>query len=376
MDVMIKVLISLSHFIRQYSFLYFGFLGLFLLLMLILLIRKRKSNAFVIKNIKRLLSKDLDKAFGKIENSNLDIIEYFLNENNLNTNNYIKLSQYLSQPEKIRAIFSKMKAPQKHYRSEVIESGISILSKLSTPQATDYLITFLYEDNQETVKTTLEALSNKQTEKIIYSLIEYTNYVTDNNILSVLNDIFKKMGDRAAKMIIPFIYEAEPTTIIFYIDIIGEHNQKEFYQLLSNLLTVENPEVKIHVIKKLYNYDLDDNTINKIIALLEDKHWGVRSQALTFLGDTKITKALPLMAKKLTDKSGIVRVTATEALMEFGYDGIKYIFELAKKPDAPKELKEALKKQDIAFLIEALENVYQDQDKHHQINPDDKQLSL
>ena len=56
------------------------------------------------------------------------------------------------------------------------------------------------------------------------------------------------------------------------------------------------------------------------------------------------------MARKLTDESGIVRAAAT-GMMNLGYEGIKYIFELAKDPDAPKEVKEALKNQDIAFIM-------------------------
>lgn len=367
METFDRFLMNLYLLIKEYPIYYFSFTGLFFAIMIYFFIKNKYRKKFTIKKIKYLLSKNPDRALEKLIKCDLDVIDYFLNKDNLSSNEYIKIKEYLSKLQQVKAIYNKIiNADDNNNR---VDLGISILSKLPVPQATDYLITFLYEDNPEIVNMAMKGLTNNQTEKVIYSLIEFLKYTTDSNILYNLKEIFKTMEDKTANKLLPYIYETDPTTIIWYLDIIGEYQNEEFYQVLINLLDNDNPEVKIHVIRKLSNYELKDEILNKIIALLEDENWGVRSQAIKTLGDLQVLKAAPLLAKRLTDDSGIVRFSATEALLNLGYEGTKYLFELAKKPEAPKEITETLKKQDIAFLIEALEHVYQgDKKQIHSIN--------
>ncbi len=364
MEVIDYILTVFAHFIMKYAVYYFSITGLFLVIMLWILVRNKYHQRITIKKIKKLLTKKPDKALKRIIESDMEVIEYFQKQGNVDSNDYIKIKEYLSQLEQVRVIYDKViYAKENNFEERDIKIGISILAGLATPQATDYLMTFLYDDNQEIVKIVLAELSTTPTDKVIYSLIDYINYIEDSGMLSYLKDIFKKMGISAVKNITPFIHKIDPIKKIFFIDIIGEHVNQEVYQVLSRLLTDDNPEVKINVLQKLEKYELDDEVIDKIIGLLEDKHWGVRCQSVKFLGDLEVVKAAPYLARRLTDESGIVRATATEALINLGYEGIKYVFELVKRPEAPNEVKEILKKQDIAFLIEALENVYENDEQ-------------
>ncbi|AZO96048.1 HEAT repeat domain-containing protein [Halocella sp. SP3-1] len=359
MEILHKALINFSLFIQKYPLYYFTAIGLFLIIMIIFLIRNKYGSKHKIKKIKTLLSKTPDQALDKISKNNLNITAYFLNEENLSPDEYILIKKYLSKPEQLKKIYYKIISSDNKEREKEILSGISILSKLSVSQAADYIITFLYEENPLIINTAIKKLAKFKTNKVIYSLIEFIKYSTDSNVLNNLKETLKKMGKKATDKLIPFIYEADPSTQIWYIDILGEEQNKEFYQVLLNLLASDNPEVKIHVLEKLSDYELSNKIIDKIIALLEDENWGVRSKAVKILGELEITKAAPALAKKMTDKSGVVRASATEALFNLGYEGIKYIFELAKKPEAPKEITDMIKKQDIAFIIESLEHIYQ-----------------
>lgn len=363
MVVFDRFLINLYLIIKEYPVYYFGFIGLFFTVMLYTLMKHKYKKLFILKKIKKLLLKNPDKALQKLIKSDLDIIDYFLNKENLNSSEYIKVKEYLLKVEQVKTIYNKM------FESDDIEQiklGISILSRLPVPQSADYLITFLYKDDPEIINLAIKGLSNNTTEKVIYSLIEFLRYIPDSKVLLNLKETFKNMGLKAAKKLIPFIYEADSTTIIWYLDILGEYQIEEFHQILLNLLDNDNPEIKIHAIQKLSKYELNDEELNKIIALIDDESQKVRSRAINTLGNMKVLRAAPDMAKRLTDDSGIVRIAATHALLNLGYEGIKYIFEVAKKPEAPKEITKTLKEQDIAFLIEALEHVYQGDQKQIQ----------
>lgn len=361
METLNEILLNLSYLVKQYSFYFFSITGLFLITMIIYLIISRNKEKIKIKKIKSLLLRKPDKALDKLIDSNINIINYFTNQENLISSEYMSVMKYLSEAENVSKIYDMVMYPKDDKsRSMKIKTSIPIFAQLSTPQAIDYLITLLYEDEKEIIKMVLAELKNIKNDKVIYSLIEFIRYTSDNEILSSVIEALKTMGDEAINKIIPLIYKADPGTIICYLDIVDKYLSKEYYQVLVNLLDTDNPEVKIHVIQKLANYELKDDIINNIIKVLNDEHWGVKSQAIKLLGKKNIIQTAPDLARKLTDKSGIVRASATEALLNFGYEGIKYIFELAKDPEAPKEVKEALKKQDIAFIIEALENVYKD----------------
>lgn len=353
------LLYNFAIFIKRYPIVYFSIAGLILLSMIIYLIKDRFKEERTIKKIKTLLLSNPDKAFNRLMKSDLSLIEFITRQENLAASEYIKIKKFLTRPEQVKEIYKKIISGKEKKRLQRVKDGVSILAQLGTPQAIDYLVTFLYEDEKEIIRMVLASLENIQTEKVIYSLIEYIRYIEDNDILNNLMETLRGIGDEAVKRIIPLVYKADPATQICYIDIIGEYIKEDSYQVLADLLDSENPEVKIHVLQKLANYKLDDEVIDKIIKNLADEHWGVKSQAVNLLGKKKIMRAAPYMARKLTDESGIVRAAATEALMNLGYEGIKYIFELAKDPDAPKEVKDALKKQDIAFIIEAMERVYQ-----------------
>ena len=359
MQTLNDLLYNFAIFIKRYPVVYFSFAGLILLSMLIYLIKDRFKEEKTIKKIKSLLLSNPEKAFNILMKSELPLIEYFTRQENLNGSEYIKIKQFLTGPEKVREIYKKVIMGKEKDRLQRIKHGVSIMANLGTPQAVDYLITFLYEDDREIIRMILAYLENIQAEKVIYSLIEYIRYIEDNDILNNLMETLKGMGEEAVKRIIPLVYKADPATQICYINIIGEYIKDESYQVLVDILDTDNSEVKFHVLQKLANYKLDDEVIDKIIKNLDDEHWGVKSQAVNLLGKKKIMRAAPYIARKLNDESGIVRATATEALMNLGYKGIKYIFELAKDPDAPKEVKDALKEQDIAFIIEAMERVYQ-----------------
>lgn len=360
MEILHKSLINFSLFIQKYPLYYFTVIGLFLIIMFIFLIKNKYGSKHKIKKIKTLLSKNPDQALDKITKNNLEIIAYFLNKENLSLDEYILIKKYLSKPAQLRNIYYKIIYSDSKEREEQILSGISILSKLPVSQAADYIMTFLYEENPLIINTAINKLAKFKTNKVIYSLIEFIKYSTDSNVLNNLKETLKKMGKKATDKLIPFIYDSGPSTQIWYIDILGEEQNKEFYQVLFNLLSSDNPEVKIHVLEKLSDYELSDKIIDSIITLLEDENWGVRSKAVKILGELEITNAAPTLAKKMTDKSGVVRASATEALFNLGYEGIKYVFELAKKPEAPKEITDIIKKQDIAFIIESLEHIYQD----------------
>ena len=364
MEVFDKFLLNLYHIIKEYPIYYFGIISLFFVLMLYSLLKEKYNKGFTIKKIKFLLRKKPEKALQKLIKSDLDIIDYFLNKDNLNSSEYIKVKEYLLKVDQVKAIYNKIINLDDN--DEQVITGISILSRLPVPQAADYLITFLYKDDPEIVNLAIKALSNNTTEKVLYSLIEFLRYIPDSKILLSLKETFKNMGVKAAKKLIPFIYEADSTTIIWYLDILGEYQIEELHQILLNLLDSDDPEIKIHVIQKLSKYELEDDELNRIITLVDDENQKVRSRAIKTLGNIKILKAAPHIAKRLTDDSGIVRIAATQALLNMGYEGIKYIFEVAKRPDAPKEITKTLKDQDIAFLIEALEHVYKGDQKQIQ----------
>lgn len=352
-------LYTLAIFIKRYPLLYFITTGLILLFITIYYLSEQFRGERSIKKIKASLYSYPEKALGILIKSDLPVIEFFTKQDNLDAKEYIIIKEFLSKPEQVKEIYGKILSSQGKNRQQGIKAGISILAQLQVPQAVDYLITFLYDEDREIIQMVLAALEKMPSEKVIYSLLDYIRYAKDHEILNNLMKTLKGMGDLAVKKIIPLVYKADPVTKKCYIDIIGEYIEDEAYQVLVNLLDTDYPEVKIHLLKKLANYDLDDEVVDKVISFLEDKDWGVRSQAANLLGQKKIREAARPIANRLNDESGVVRATATKALMDLGYEGIKYIFELAKDPEAPKEVKEALQSQDIAFIIKAMERVYQ-----------------
>ncbi|MFW6409929.1 MAG: hypothetical protein ACOCZR_02695, partial [Halanaerobiales bacterium] len=73
------------------------------------------------------------------------------------------------------------------------------------------------------------------------------------------------------------------------------------------------------------------------------------------------------IAEHLRDESSLVRQVATEALMDMGDEGLKYLLDTAKEPKAPKEVIQCLEKQGIPFLIKAVEKLNINQ-QHNQQN--------
>ncbi|MCG8515230.1 MAG: HEAT repeat domain-containing protein [Halanaerobiales bacterium] len=360
MELLASFLSRIYFLLRQYPLYYFSLTGLLFVFMVFLLVREKYSKKLTINKIRSLLLKNPERALEKLIGSDLAIIDYFLDQDNLDSAQYIAVKKYLNRIENVKKIYLAVLNSTGKRRKNQIELGISIFTRLSVPQAADYLITFLYEDNLEIINLVIDGLATFKSDKVIYSLIEYLAYTKDSNVLAHMKELFKKAGTAVADKLTTFIYQSDPTIIIWCVDIIGEYQNEKFQQILVNLLDSDNPEVKIHVIQKLANYQVQEEISDKIIESLHDSNWGVRSQSAKTLGKLQLLKAAPFLAEALTDNSAIVRISATEALLNLGYNGIKYIFALVKNPEAPKEVIDILKEQNIPFLIEALEHIYLD----------------
>ncbi|ACL69501.1 HEAT repeat domain-containing protein [Halothermothrix orenii] len=333
-------------------------IGAILVIIFSLFLIKRTNNInYQTKKILKLLERNPDKALKKLGNSPLEVVDYLLSPENISSGKYIKIKKYLSNPREVKKIFDRVHEDEPDI--DQVKLTISIFTKLATPQAIDYLVTYLYEKNSDIVQTTINHLATLKTDKVVDTLIEYVSCVSDAKTLKFLEKAFLKFGPEAARKLEEFIYESDNTIKIWCINIMGAFPEEDFTGVLVDQLEVDNPDVKTAAIKNLANFSNNKKIIQEIAKCLDDENWGVRSQACYKLGELKATSVAPRLYERLTDQSGVVRAAAAQALLDMGYEGIEYLIKIAKEPSAPEEVINILKEQEIVFLIESIEKVFE-----------------
>lgn len=353
----INNLLYLVHlYIKRYPVLYFTISFSLLIFMVMLYIYNRNKFKNKIKRIKTRINTNPEKGIKKLENCDLKIIDYFLNPEHIESDTYIKIKKYFSRPEKAKEIYKKIN--QENININKFKYMLSIFTKLQTPQVIDYMLTYLYNDNYDIIKLTIENLSKIKTDKVIYSFIELVKYGPDINIVSLLKKSFLEFGPDAAKKLVPILKSnVKPDTKIWCVDVLSHYPQENFASVLLSLLQDNNYEVKINTLKALENFK-SENTYTEVIKCLENEHWGVKSQAAKVLGELNVIKAAPNLAKLLSDESGVVREAATNALTKLGYEGMAYLIKEIKKPLPSKEVIKILKKQELTYIIDTCKYMY------------------
>ena len=362
MSIIFEYISSFFEILKNYNILSF-ISGVILMIVILFLYYKRvSSKKYKIKKITKLLEKNPDKALNYLMNSDMKIIEYFLNKDNNSLKHYNEVRNFLQKPEKVKKIFNKIHTAEE--KKEKIKKSIKIFSEIASPQSVDYLITYLYEDDPEIVHPTIHALASIDSPKVLSTYIDFLKYKPDKKTLSELRKAFLQLGVKAARRLSDFILNVEDNSIkIWCIRILGNYPQENFSSILIKQLYDESYEVKIAAIKSLANFK-SNKVIEEIIKLLEDEHWRVRSQACNQLGEFQAIKAAPYLNEKLKDRNEVVRDAAAHALVNLGYKGIKFLMEEAKDPSAAKEVKSVLKNQEISFLIESMEHIYNNEEQN------------
>ncbi|MFW5995897.1 MAG: HEAT repeat domain-containing protein [Halanaerobiaceae bacterium] len=368
MEALFEVISDYYQIILSYPLYYYGFFFLILGAAVIYYIRKKYSTRNRIKIIKSLIKKDPQKALKKISSSRLEVIEYFLTPEKIKSGHFVKITDYFSRPEQLKKIYNKIFS-KKHKREYYCQLGINIFSRIKTPQSAEYLITFLYEDNRELVIKAIDALSEFEYDKIIFSFLEILESRPDPEILSKMEKIFKSSRENAQNLL-SFAREADAKVKSWCLDIFAEFPEEKFYDIIIEFLDSDNPELKIKSIKKLENFTeaRSKDIYSRLLKLLEHDNEKIRAASIKTLKKIHFDKTTDHIAGHLEDESPLVRKVATEALMDMGDKGLKYLLESAKKPKAPTEVIRCLEKQGIPFLINAVEklNNKQNQQQNHQ----------
>ncbi len=362
MSSVFEYIFSFFEIVKEYNIL--SFISAIILMIIILFFYYKRTNSkkYKIQKITKLLEKDQDKALNYLMNSDMEIIEYFLDKDNNSLKHYNVVRDFLQKPERVKKIFNKTHTGE--VTKSKIRKSIKIFSEIASPQSIDYLITYLYEDDPEIVHPTIHALASIDSPKVLNTYIDFLKYKPDKKTLSELRKAFLQLGAKAARRLSDFILNVEDNSIkIWCIRILGNYPEENFSSILIKQLYEDSYKVRNAAIKSLASFK-NNKVIEEIIKLLEDENWRVRSQACNQLGKFQAIKAAPYLNEKLKDRNEVVRDEAAHALVDLGYKGIKYLLEEAKDPSVSKEVISVLKNQEISFLIESMEHIYNNEEKN------------
>ena len=358
METFSETILEYYQTVTSYPLYYFGFFGLVLAVALFFYIHNKYNKENKIKIINSLLKKKPEKALEKISASDLETINYFLTPEEVNSGHFVKIKDHFSNPQELKNIYNKIlskKKKQKYYK----QMGINIFSQLKTPQSAEYLITFLYEDDMDLITDTINALTEFDYDKIIFSFLELLETKPNSEIMENMKDIFTSSSKNAEKLL-KFAENANTKVISWCIDIFANFKEDKFYQAIRQFLDSDSPQIKIKAIKQLENFtDKHKKEIfHKLRENLKEDNENIRAQALKTLSSIDSKENIKYIANRLNDDSPLVRKAATDTLLDMGNRGLKYLLDTAKQPKAPKEVIKALEKQGIPFIIEAVERLY------------------
>ena len=360
-----NLLFSLSEYITTNPLLsiFLGAVALLIIIYIIPKITRKKDLEKELDNIIETLDKNPEKGMEKLTKSSPLIIERFLKEKRLPSQQYVKVKEYLSQPSIIRKLHNSAQDMNTQEKLALI----NILAELGTPQAEDYLLTYLYEPEEEVSRKTIITIPELKSNKKIPTLINYLKYTEDTKTLNYMEESIFALGDKALRKLAEYISQnPDPKLQNWALDVMGkaqqdeeQYSSKDFTNTFIKQLEIDNPEIKVTALNNLAEFE-GEKIDRALVKSLYDQNWGVRAQAAKLLGERQYKPATDELANLLEDKSGIVRDAAARALMELGYDGIKHLINKAREVSPPSEIVKVLKEQDISFLIKSMEKIYEE----------------
>lgn len=127
--------------------------------------------------------------------------------------------------------------------------------------------------------------------------------------------------------------QKEPRNRKACLDILSGQTFSDLTSEISNDLNSEHMELKISAIKLLGKTPLPQ-TAQKLINLMKEPAWQVRSNAASSLGNLSDKNALGVLAKGLRDSNWWVRLNSALSLKKYGQEGVTVLKKQDKDIDA------------------------------------------
>lgn len=335
--------------------------GIFIVFTLILfLLRNNKTEQY--HYLINLIKDDLKTGLKKLDRlKDIKIKEDLLLEGkkDLTKQAYEQVKQTLITDQFLKELLSEMVSQDLEKRKK---AGLTLL-EIRTPQAIDYVISLLYDDNQELSNLIIKELAKVNTPRVTTILFNRLNSCDNLTTLLTLKEIFLEKGNKIVPQLLEVIDSNSKTHILkLVIEVLGEINNQRAIDYLINLLYHQEVEVRIEAAKSLAKFD-NQKAFKTLLSKVDDDSCNVRAQIVKLLGQSNNSKVIPHLYQALKDDSGIVRNNATLALIDLGKEGIKSLILALENDVASLEITRVLDNIEALKLIEATKELYYNLDK-------------
>ena len=194
------------------------------------------------------------------------------------------------------------------------------LGRLKAPQATEYLIRAL-NDNERDVRTVAtRSLGNIREPRVIEPLIDVLVLTAQNPQLlplRVVKTSIMKFGNDALPLLLPVLKHSSWRVRGQAADIIGEMADASTVRHLLPMLGDTEPDVRIKVVKALGKIKHLD-AFQPMAGMIKDPSWIVRLQVAKTLGNVGSSEAVPHLVELLSDLYWQVREAAVKTINSLG----------------------------------------------------------
>lgn len=334
---------------NNYALITLGSSGIIILLIL-LLTSNQKSEEINYKTIIRALKCDYKIGLSQVEEiKNLDLKQDLIlnGKEDLKPKTYFQILDILINNQLLNNLFQKIINGDVETKKRTTRT----LLKIATPQAIDYTVPLLYDENDEIKSFVIKELAKLQQSKIASILVDYLEYCNNQSMKENLINAFRTLGSKSVPKLLKLVEEKNKHRN-WIIKLLGEIGDKEIIDSLIKILKRSPSEkVKISIIKSLSSFSNQSQVFSTFIENLEDSSHKVRAEIAKQLRNFDKQEAYPQLYQLLKDTSATVRHNAAESLVQLGCKGIKYLISAAENKNTAPEVINHLKRIDTMKLI-------------------------
>lgn len=306
-------------------------------------------------NLVRAVNRDFKIGISKMEEiENLKLKEKLVlnGREDLDKEIYFRMLNIIVDNDFFKYLFKKINNSNVKTKKRVAQ----VLINIKSPQAIDYVIPLLYDENFELKKLVIKELAKINKQKIILSLIDYLHYCQDDELQEILNEEFYRIGEEHYNELLELVKkETEHSDWIIRL-LADVKEEKIIDDLLKILNTDTTKEIKLTILDVLKGYNDHYRVFNEIIGMIEDEEHQIRAKVAKIIRKFDQREIYNALYNCLSDNNKSVRYNAAESLSELGEKGINKLISAVKEGNHSEEILNFLAKVDVVRLISLSEN--------------------
>jgi len=327
---------------------------------ILLLLLKKKSTGLTYSQVVRTLNRDFKIGLSQVEKiTDLEVKQELIlkGSQDLQQEIYFQVLDILVDGQSLRQLLQQVTEADIETKKRTART----LLKIGTPQAVDYAVPLLYDDQAEVKILVINKLAELQNNKAVSILVNYLEYCNDVLIQENLIGAFKTLGSKSVPHLLKLVKQGSKHRN-WIIELLGDIGGEEVIDSLLAILA-ESPAEKerISIVKSLTHFPDHPEVFSALVDQVEDNSCNVRAQVAKLLRKFDQEEVYSYLDKLLRDSSGLVRQKAAESLLESGRKGIKYLVSAIEEGVTSEEVVSCLERVNTVKLISIVKEEHQNQ---------------